>query len=223
MNRDHWAYHCWPGLWPLWHQGAVSGFLLALGTGLLLNLLLLATFVYTEILSPPVRTYGWIALGVVWMVSAVGSYGWHRWRHLHREMGDQNDLLAAATVEYLRGNWYQAELSLWQALKRDRRDVDALLMLATICRHTDRLDDAQRQLDDLELLERSAKWQAEIAHERKLIARKRNQAAQETVPAPAASDTGDGANPQTNQPQSMDSASEQKSHNHVDISSKQAA
>ncbi len=223
MKRHDWAYFCWPGLWSLWRQGAVSGFLLAFGAGLSLNLLLLSTLVYTEMLTPPVRNYGWLVLAVVWIGAAVGSYGWRRWQDVRRKQSDQNDLLATATVEYLRGNWYQAELSLWQALKHDRRDVDALLMLAAICRHTDRLDEAQRQLDELELLERSGKWQAEIAAERRLIARKRNRTTNETDAAAPASNRDEPREPQTDQLAPIDGAGEQTSQIGVDISGHRAA
>lgn len=226
MGNHHWAYFCWPGLRPLWTQGAVSGFLLAFGAGLLLNLLLLATFVYSEMLTPQVRGYGWIALAVVWVGSAVGSYGWNRWRHVRRQQFDQNDLLATATVEYLKGNWYQAELPLWRLLKIDRRDVDALLMLAAICRHTNRLEEATRQLDELELLERAQKWTAEIALERKLIARKQSRLAEETNNNIEASEHQLSPDEPTHQAERMDDAAatgEQKSHNNVDKTSLRAA
>ena len=43
-------------------------------------------------------------------------------------------------------------------------------MLATMLRHTGRLDEANRQLDQIELIEHSRQWELEINRERQLSA-----------------------------------------------------
>jgi cytochrome c-type biogenesis protein CcmH/NrfG len=70
----------------------------------------------------------------------------------------------------LKGDYYQAEHVLEELLRRNLRDVDARLMLATLLRHTGRLDEAAGQLDTLVRLEGASKWQWEIEQERDLLA-----------------------------------------------------
>lgn len=81
--------------------------------------------------------------------------------------------LAAAIDEYLRGKWYEAERLLRQQMRREKKDAEAMLMLATLCRHTGRLEEAERRLDELAALEAARKWEVEIAAERKLLDRHR--------------------------------------------------
>ena len=55
-------------------------------------------------------------------------------------------------------------------LRREQRDVDARLMLATLMRHTARADEAMKQLDLLASLDGAEKWELEIRRERELLA-----------------------------------------------------
>src|SRR5665213_873096 len=104
MRGASWALCLWPGLPQLWRRGDWSGLALALGFSLLLNLVLLTTLVWTELVSPPVEKTAWMALGGVWLASAVLS-----WRSLRRspqlKRGTNQDLFPQAIREYLKGNW----------------------------------------------------------------------------------------------------------------------
>jgi len=55
-------------------------------------------------------------------------------------------------------------------------------MLATLLRHTGRLDDACGQLDRLERLENASKWELEIGRERELIRQARASGSDEQSP-----------------------------------------
>ena len=81
----------------------------------------------------------------------------------------QEDLFRRALTEYLRGAWFEAESLCGQVVANHPRDVDARLMLATLMRRTKRYADAGRQLAELERIESSAKWQAEIEREKRLL------------------------------------------------------
>jgi len=50
--------------------------------------------------------------------------------------------------------------------------LDALLLLATLYRHTRRCDEAAKQLDRLDRLDEAVKWRWEIEHERELLKRR---------------------------------------------------
>jgi cytochrome c-type biogenesis protein CcmH/NrfG len=79
----------------------------------------------------------------------------------------------------LRGNWFETECVLAGLLRRDLRDVDARMMLATLYRHTGRIDEAVEELDRLERIDEAAKWALEIARERRWLADGRQAASQQ--------------------------------------------
>lgn len=159
----------WPGLAPLWWRGRWSGLVSALVFAAGLNLLLTATFVWPEWVERPWLELGWLALGGVWLVAC-----WRSWRELPTLVDDQIDAVAQtlfvqAQTEYLKGNWYDAEKLLEQLLARRPRDIEGLLLLATLQRHADRPDEALATLERLERLNGSARWLLEIAQERQKI------------------------------------------------------
>jgi hypothetical protein len=164
----------------LWRRGDWSGLALALGFTLLLNLVLLTTLVWTELVSPLVEKTAWMALGGVWLASAVWS-----WRSLRRspqlKRGTNQDLFPQAIREYLKGNWFEVEAMCRQLLVRDDRDVDTHLLLATMYRRTARWDEAHERLEQLSKLTYAAKWHWEVQAERQRLS-EAQQAAKE-VPA----------------------------------------
>lgn len=153
----------WPGLPQLWRRGDWSALALALGFALLLNLVLLTTFVWTELVVPSVAVIAWSVVAGFWLVSFVGF--------LRTGIGHANsaaaqeDLFPTAIAEYLKGNWYDVEQICQRLLRRNDHDVDAQLLLATACRHTVRYDEAQRRLEHLATLDAAGKWAWEIRDE----------------------------------------------------------
>ncbi len=136
----------------------------------LLNWALLGTWVWSELIAPGVRTAVWATLGVVWAGSAVHAViQWRRWGAGATRAGDG---VSAAIEPYLKGDWFEAERLLTSALRRDSRDLDARLMLATLLRHTARFDEAAQALDELARCEGAEKWELEIRRERELTSQK---------------------------------------------------
>ncbi|MSQ97505.1 MAG: tetratricopeptide repeat protein [Gemmataceae bacterium] len=169
----------WPGLRQAWVHSSYPALALGVGAALLLNLLLATEFVWTEWLSSTARLVGWLGVLTIWSMTAAVT-----WLAISRERGQaaarlaggeagEVEPLAAAIDEYLRGKWYEAERLLRQQMRREKKDAEAMLMLATLCRHTGRLEEAERRLDELAALEAARKWEVEIAAERKLLDRHR--------------------------------------------------
>jgi thioredoxin-like negative regulator of GroEL len=77
----------------------------------------------------------------------------------------EEDLFREAQAQYLQGNWYAAEETLRAMLAANPRDVEARLMLATLLRHTARLEEAASQLQQTARLEASAGWRQELQTE----------------------------------------------------------
>lgn len=164
----------WPGLPQLWMRGAWSGLALAVGFTVLVNLAVAASLVWTEWLSAGLLSACWGAVLALWLAAAgVSLRG--AGDDAERKVSAEEDLFREAQAHYLRGNWIEAETMLTRLIGRDARDVDARLMLATLKRHTNRLDEAEDELRRLVRLEDAGKWQQEIESERVQIAGARNE------------------------------------------------
>jgi hypothetical protein len=158
----------WPGLPQLWWRGDWRALMLAVLFAIALNFGLMATFVWPEMVSPPIRLSGWIGVLVFWAVAGwIGLRETSRLRNPSSEP-QQQGLFVQAQAEYLKGHWLEAETMLRRMIEIDERDVDARLMLASLLRHSGRIDESQIELDGLELSEAGRKWALEIARERKL-------------------------------------------------------
>jgi hypothetical protein len=170
MHRMRWITCLWPGLPQLWTYGSWSGLAVAVGAAVVLDLLLLASFGWSELVSPSWRITLWAAFGVCWLIAAGWSARQCRRRAAAGNSDPRADNFAEALDCYLKGDYYQAEHVLEWLLRRNLRDLDARLMLATLLRHTGRLDEAREQLDTLARFEGAEKWQREIQQERNLLA-----------------------------------------------------
>jgi len=159
----------WPGLPQLWVDGTWSGLALAVGFGILVDVWLLTTLVWVELVERSWVPVGWIGLGLVWLSSACFSMWLRRSEPAEVARQSAEDLFRAALAEYLKGNWFEAEKILVSLLAEHPRDVEARLMLATLLRHTRRYREANDELSRLELIEASRTWTVEIASERQRL------------------------------------------------------
>jgi predicted Zn-dependent protease len=141
---------------------------LAAGFAVLVNVLLLATFVWVELLDPPRLRLAWLAAGGLWAGSAMVS-AWYSRGLAPRRRNSAEAMFREALREYLRASWFEAEQILGRLLRLQPRDVEARLMLATLLRRTGRDSEALEQLDRLELLADASQWAREIAEEKQLI------------------------------------------------------
>jgi hypothetical protein len=170
MRVPTWMTCVWPGLPRVWAHGDWSALLWAATFTIVLNLAVIVTFVWPELVSSPIRNTLWLGLAAVWLASTV----WSAWRRPFddlnsRQRADQEAVFVQAQEECLKGEWFQAEGILQKLLRSNPRDVDGRLMLATLMRHTGRLDEADQQLKRLEQLEAAGPWQLEIEREHERI------------------------------------------------------
>jgi uncharacterized protein HemY len=178
------AVYLWPGLPQLWRRGSWWGLALAIGCGMALNALLMATWVWIELVGPALVRLGWFLLASVWIVSAVVT-AWYGWGVAPRRTRSATAMFREALGEYLQENWYEAERILGELLAMQPRDVEARLMLATLLRHTGRLTEASEQLQRVALLADARRWTLEIENERQMIAEMATAAQQsQGVPEP---------------------------------------
>jgi thioredoxin-like negative regulator of GroEL len=140
-----------------------------MGFGVLLNGLLLASFVWVELLSPGMLRAAWFVTGGLWLASAVTS-AWYGWGVAPRRANSAEAMFREALGEYLQGKWFEAERILGRLLDTQPRDIEARLMLATLLRHNARFGEAAEQLARLELLQSAQTWAREIDVEKQAIA-----------------------------------------------------
>jgi tetratricopeptide (TPR) repeat protein len=169
MQGMPWAILLWPGLPQLWLKGQWAGLAKALGAAVILNVALLGSFGWSELITPGIRNLLWIAVALVWAASAVGGYIQTKRQSSRKQLTPAEDTFTQALDLYLKGDYFQAECLLVEMLVRNERDLDARLMLATLYRHARRYDEAAKHLDALERYEGAGKWEMEIQRERALI------------------------------------------------------
>lgn len=169
----------WPGLARLWLRGQWSGLAVAVGFGSLLQLALLVTFVWPQLLSRELPlwaapTGAWVLVVGLWIAGVRSALA------LRRQLADEakgdpaavEPLLRQVQTEYLKGHWIEAETLLRQLLAQRPADAEAQLLLATLYRRTKRYDEARKQLDALTKLPAAARWIDEIERELKQLADK---------------------------------------------------
>ena len=162
----------WPGSGGVWRQGRWSFLTIALLYGFVLCGVVATNYYWTELLTGIFRWGTYIMLGFVWLVlSSQSSRLEKRCDHLRLPPSPDKDTFPDAQQHYLQGNWFEAECCLNILLQKNPRDIEAMLMLATLYRHKERYDEAGNLLQELERLEDAEPWKFEIRSEkRKLIA-----------------------------------------------------
>ena len=161
----------WPGLARLWFRGDWSGLLIACVYAVLINGLIVTTLLWTEVAPISLRWAGLVFATVWWLCAVVWSL-----RSLpdiaSSNLDDPNQgLFVAAQTEYLKGNWIEAEACVRKLLRKMPRDVESLLLLATIQRRTRRFDEARGQLQQIARLDGAGDWQVELRKEREMLRR----------------------------------------------------
>ncbi|MGE0756131.1 MAG: tetratricopeptide repeat protein [Pirellulaceae bacterium] len=169
---------CWPGLPRLWLQGDGYALALALVSGLALNALVVASLPGLDFLTGASRVGAMFAFAGWWLFWAIRSYrglaGFVEQRvsesgNVDEKGVDDRGLFIQAQGEYLRGNWFEAESLLKQALRHSYHDVDSHFLLATLYRRTRRYAEAAAQLRELAQQDRADKWRWELRAERRAL------------------------------------------------------
>jgi len=156
----------WPGLPNLWFRGELYSLVIAILFAVLLNLALLASFYWSDWLTVGFVRCLWGLLAVAIIGSALQTFFQPVPIGYVRPSKECDELLKIAHVDYLRGQYLEAEASLHKILAGGHEDIEAALLLASIFRRTGRFRQALSCLAKLELLDQSRKWFVEIAKEK---------------------------------------------------------
>ena len=180
----------WPGLSGLVRYGRGVFLILAAGFGLLASGTLFCCGYWTELIAPESKI--WLAGGVLaaHLVLSLVSAALSTLFSGQLAYDEEGARYLMALEAYLSGNWNETERIARAILRRNRRDPDTILLLATLCRHAERYAEAAAWLDRLETLETAEKWAEEIAFERAELAEaaageEEEDAPPEVIPLPA--------------------------------------
>lgn len=165
----------WPGLPGLWFRGQWVSLFVAIGFAILLNLTLVSSFLWREPLGETFLSVAWPVILLVWTLSAFIAY-----RRLPDLMAvptsekvaselDSDTLFIQAQSEYLRGHWEEATGLLVRQIRRNPRDVEARLLLATLFRHTRDFEKAKVELTNAQKFDEAIEWRLEIDRELELL------------------------------------------------------
>ena len=140
----------------------------ALGFSLLVDAFLIANFYWTEFLTPGQRNLCLIALFGAWIILTVIASLWKQ--HLDSVMKTEplDETFRQTIFHYLHGDWFAAESQILPYLKQYPKDIEMLLLQATMYRHMERYEEALLVLEKMQLLKDSRYWYAEIETERTL-------------------------------------------------------
>lgn len=156
----------WPGLPWLWLRGSAAGLTLALAFAVSLDVAVVTTFLWPDLVELSFTIAVWSATGVVWLVSTVSAIAAFP-PPLSRPAATEVDpLFVKARDAYLAHDWLVAETRLRDLLERSPTDGEAQLLLATLLRRVGRLEEARRALDKLSASDAGLGWRAAIATER---------------------------------------------------------
>ena len=159
----------YPGYSGIVQYGHRSFLIIALTFALLVNAFLIANFYWTALLTPWQRNVCLASLFAAWVALTVLASFWkHRFDTMMKvEQGDET--FRQTLCHYLRGDWFAAEYQMLPHLKKYPKDIEMLLLQATMYRRTERYEEALMVLDKLQLLQDCRHWYAEIERERTLI------------------------------------------------------
>ncbi len=162
-------FFLWPGSTGAVYYGLWSQLFIALIYGAVLQTLLVSNFYWLDFMPHFARVGSYVFLALTHLtLSAIAASKLKKYERT-KNYDAQGRYFLEAQTHYLRGNWFETECCLKSVLKKNPYDVDALLMMATLFRHTERFEDARRTLRELEKLEDSDFWREEIALEKAAI------------------------------------------------------
>ena len=158
-----------PGYSGIVQYGHRSFLVMALGFALLVDAFLIANFYWTALITASQRNILLAILFGMWTALMVAAAYWKHRLDAVAKPERHDETFRQTMCHYLRGDWFAAESQILPYLKRYPKDIEMLLLQATMYRHAKRYEEAKQVLDKLQLLQDSRYWYTEIENERSLL------------------------------------------------------
>ncbi len=191
----------WPGMPWLWLRGSLTGLVLALAFAITLDVAVLTTWIWSDLLGLSFTIAVWTALAGIWVVStasAVSSFPPPIPRHGDKRREEAAEaLFVKARNAYLARDWLATETHLRGLLDLSPTDGEAQLLLGTLLRRVDRPAEAREALEKLARSDSGSRWRAAITRELALLKSGQSRPADESasptiLPLPTTADGADG-------------------------------
>ena len=161
--------YLWPGLLRLWYYGDLKALGTATAFAVLLNLVVLVSFVRPDNPWNSWCGFGWAAVVAFWVLGVWRAVRFSAAREKLQAPRNPQDLFIQAQAEYLRGHWVEAQSLLEQLIRQNPLDIESRLLLSSVFRRSRRIDLSRRQLRRLRELGEAAPWRFEIERELALL------------------------------------------------------
>lgn len=176
MNALRYATLVWPGLPWAWLRGSRAGLVLALAFAVSVDVAVVTTFIWPDLVELPLTLAAWTAVGVIWLASTVSAAAAFPPPLVRPVPAEVDPLFVKARAAYLARDWVAAETRLRELLALAPTDGEAQLLLATLLRRAGRLAEAGAELEKLSASDAGIRWRAAIAAERQQLAAARQPA-----------------------------------------------
>ena len=159
----------WPGLPWLWLRGSIGGLVIALAFAVLLDMAILTTWIWSDVVDLQISIGIWTTTFAVWILATTSAISRFPTPIPKKQDARVERLFLEARNAYLAHNWLTAETRIRSLLALAPTDGEAQLMLITMLRRVNRIREARHALEQLSRSDSGALWQTEINRERLLL------------------------------------------------------
>ena len=177
----------WPGMPWLWLRGSFAGLVLALAFALALDVAVVTTWIWSELVDFRLSMALWTGTAAIWLFATASALTSFPPPIPHGRDAAADTLFVKARDAYLARDWLAAETKLRALLDLSPTDGEAQLLLGTLLRRVGRLDEAVAALETLSRSDSGAPWMSTITRELDRVAAARQSqstAAPNTVALP---------------------------------------
>ncbi|MFM8708828.1 MAG: tetratricopeptide repeat protein [Planctomycetia bacterium] len=155
----------WPGMPWLWLRGSLAGLVLAVAFGLAVDVAVVTTWIWSELVDFRLTLALWTATAVVWLASTASAITSFPPPIPRGRDAAADALFVKARDAYLARDWLATETKLRALLDLAPTDGEGQLLLGTLLRRVGRLDEATAALETLSRSDSGAPWRSAVARE----------------------------------------------------------
>jgi len=159
----------WPGMPWLWLRGSRMGLVLALAFAVTVDVAVLTTFIWPELMGFGFSIGMWTATAAIWLISTASALSSFPPPIPRVRAAAADALFIQARDAYLARDWLAAEAHLRALLALAPTDGEAQLLWGTLLRRVGRSAEAREALTKLSRSDSGSRWRATIDRELELL------------------------------------------------------
>jgi hypothetical protein len=159
----------WPGMPWLWLRGSRLGLVLALAFAVTVDVAVVTTFIWPELIGFGFAIGMWTATAAIWLISTASAISSFPPSIPRPRAAAADALFIQARDAYLARDWLAAEAHLRALLAIAPTDGEAQLLWGTLLRRVGRTAEARAALAQLSRSDSGSRWRAAIDRELQLL------------------------------------------------------